>query len=408
MIAMRHAAAWVAASSCFQLAAAMQNSIDRHRPQHGVQNRTPSALTMEYPYYHTSDELLSKVTKLADSCSGATLTLSKESRNGTAIDVVRIKNKQANVVNKMFVLFGEHSRELISPESGLVFMEMLCGQADSVGNVEAHEVLKHSEFLIVLNGNPNSRRKVEQGEFCLRVNENGVDLNRNWAYKWQEPGPMDVADTYPGPQPFSEPETQIFKDLLEDYKPDTFLTIHSGTFGMYMPWAYDTVHLGTVNQKPMLEILEDIDDRHCQCPFGAAGKEVGYACPGTCLDYAYDVVKTPFVFAFEIYTSPEYELQLKGHWDETQRTGGSTLIKKGEHLAHPHFLDLFRKHKSDFVHVGPTKTPSLRASAAVDELDTCFRMFNPASEEEFMATTATWASVYMEVAASVTEKLQSM
>ena len=30
--------------------------------------------------------------------------------------------------------------------------------------------------------------KVEGGDFCLRVNENGVDLNRNWDEKW-EPSP---------------------------------------------------------------------------------------------------------------------------------------------------------------------------------------------------------------------------
>ena len=51
-----------------------------------------------------------------------------------------------------------------------------------------------------MNGNPKSRRKVENGDFCLRVNENGVDLNRNWDEKW---APRTVgyveADTNPGP-----------------------------------------------------------------------------------------------------------------------------------------------------------------------------------------------------------------
>ena len=34
-------------------------------------------------------------------------------------------------------------------------------------------------------------------------------------------------------------------------------------------------------------MLEVLDERYCKCPFGAAGKEVGYPAPGTCLDYAY-------------------------------------------------------------------------------------------------------------------------
>jgi len=40
---------------------------------------------------------------------------------------------------------------------------------------------------------------------------------------------------------------------------------------------------------------------------GAAGKEVGYLCPGTCLDYAYDKVNVPYSFAWEIYGKDMYE-----------------------------------------------------------------------------------------------------
>jgi len=34
---------------------------------------------------------------------------------------------------------------------------------------------------------------------------------------------------------------------------------------------------------------------------GAAGKQVGYLCPGTCLDYIYDKLGAKYSFAFEIY-----------------------------------------------------------------------------------------------------------
>lgn len=27
--------------------------------------------------------------------------------------------------------------------------------------------------------------------------------------------------------------------------------------------------------------VQELDEAHCKCPFGAAGKEVGYDCPGT-------------------------------------------------------------------------------------------------------------------------------
>ena len=42
-----------------------------------------------------------------------------------------------------------------------------------------------------------------------------------------------------------------------------------------MPWAYDMEHLAQRNQPAMMEILRTVDKGHCECPFGAAGKEVG-------------------------------------------------------------------------------------------------------------------------------------
>lgn len=51
----------------------------------------------------------------------------------------------------------------------------------------------------------------------------------------------------------------------------------------------------------MLNVIDDIDSKYCNCPSGAAGKEVGYLCPGTCLDYAYDKAGAKYSYAFEIY-----------------------------------------------------------------------------------------------------------
>merc|ERR1719183_1577875 len=155
------------------------------------------------------------------------MTLETKPADDRNIDVVTIKAPNSKPVNKNFLLFGEHARELISPESGLHFIKTLCGEA---GDKErTSKTLQDSEFQIVLNGNPASRKKVEQGDFCLRVNPDGVDLNRNWDEEWKPQPPMDPVDTNPGSGPFSEPETQVFRDLVSSYRPTNFLTIHSGT-----------------------------------------------------------------------------------------------------------------------------------------------------------------------------------
>merc|ERR1719217_1801168 len=261
------------------------------------------------------------------------MTLRQENGDSDSLsmDVVNIKAPGSNPINKNFYLFGEHARELISPESGLHLIKSLCGETE-LGD-KAKESLKDSEYEIVLNGNPRSRSKVEQGDFCLRVNENGVDLNRNWDEKWEPNPDLAPQDTNPGPGPFSEPETKVFKQLVSDYDPTNFLTVHSGTRGMYMPWAYDMEHLAQRNQPEMMQILKTLDKDHCECPFGAAGKEVGYSCPGTCLDWVYDKLKTPYSFAFEIYTDPDTSASLVSRWEAKMKHPDASFLQEHSSLA---------------------------------------------------------------------------
>jgi hypothetical protein len=277
---------------------------------------------------------------------------------------------------------------------------MLCGEEPSTSSTSS--VLQDSEFEIVLNGNPRSRLKVEEGEFCTRTNPAGVDLNRNWDEKWSSSSKAYM-NAAPGPRPFSEPETRIFKQLVTNFEPTTFLTVHSGTRGLYMPWAYDTEHLATRNKPAMLEILRDIDEKHCQCPYGAAGKEVGYSCPGTCLDWVYDQLNAPYSFAFEIYVNPEQDPALRARWDQKIRDGGAELLQRlGAHLGHDHFASLFEAHASDFVH----RRGGRLGVRAGENPESCFALFNPDTQERYNATVANWAQAYLELSQKVAAKLR--
>jgi len=356
-----------------------------------------------YPFYHTSDDLHDKLGELAQRCPA--LKIDTREGDGVSIDIASIKSGDDEKTNKMYILFGEHSRELISPESGFHLIQSLCGETDLTD--QAKEVLKDTEFRIVVNGNPNSRRKVETGDFCLRVNENGVDLNRNWDEKWEPQPELDAADTNPGPKPFSEPETQIFKDTVSEFDPTTFLTIHSGTKGMYMPWAFDMEHLADRNEPAMMQMLKTLDDQHCQCPFGAAGKEVGYPCPGTCLDWVYDQLKTPYSFAFEIYTSPDYDESLRERWQEKMQSGPGAFYQQHSHLAHKHFKDIFEKHPSCFVQLKDgAKHRAHHRGFGMSESE-CFAQFNPENEEEFNSVRKNWSKAYLDLAQLVVANIKA-
>jgi len=359
-----------------------------------------------HPFYHTTDGIRDELRRLSGRCPGMTLETraaggGDHGAAGTrSIDVVTVKAPGTQPVNKNFILFGEHSRELISPESGLHLVKTLCGETDL--SEQAKQILVNSEFQIIVNANPESRKKVEQGDFCLRVNPDGVDLNRNWDEKWDANAVLDPGDTNPGPAPFSEPETQLFRDLVTAYRPTNFLTVHSGTRGMYMPWAYDMDHLATRNQPEMMKILRDLDKHHCECPFGAAGKEVGYSCPGTCLDWVYEKLDTPFAFAFEIYAGPQFDDFLKERWQEKMEAGGA-FLQDHSHLGHPHFRDFFDAHPSSFVQLnsksGHTGT---RSEMSPGE---CFGNFNPDTKELFDTTVENWSGAYLDMAAMVATNL---
>lgn len=363
-----------------------------------------TTLKQEYPYFHTSGEIRSKVKRLAGTCNGAltTKTVQDSGDSNVSIDVVSIRARNANPVNRIFMLFGEHSRELISPESGLFFVRALCGDAektrfDKLGGVS--KLLQDTEFQIVLNANPRSRLRVEAGEYCVRENPRGVDLNRNWDEKWQAKS-TDLVDTDPGPRPFSEPETRIFRDLVTEFKPTVFLTVHSGTRGMYMPWAYDTEHEGTSNRADMMHILRSLDGDHCTCPFGAAGKEVGYPCPGTCLDWVYAKMNTPFVFAFEIFAEAGGDESLRQRWKEITSRGDNLLQDGLAHLGHAPYRDFFQEHPSDFVQLAHGSRDAISTTS-------CFPVFNPSTKESYDDTVKNWATAYWRMSQMTARSLKT-
>lgn len=53
---------------------------------------------------------------------------------------------------KAYILFGEHPRELISPESGIRFLNDLCDNQE-----QNKRILENYEIRMILNANPLSR-----------------------------------------------------------------------------------------------------------------------------------------------------------------------------------------------------------------------------------------------------------
>ena len=87
-------------------------------------------------------------------------------------------------------------------------------------------------------------RKNRQGKGAGSVY--GVDLNRNYGYKWGGEGAGDSQDseTYRGETAFSEPETQAVKTFIEAHPNiTTLLTYHTFSELILYPWGhqYDSI-----------------------------------------------------------------------------------------------------------------------------------------------------------------------
>lgn len=128
-----------------------------------------------------------------------------------------------------FLLFGAiHAREYVTAETALRFAEWLVNNYGS--DPDATWILDYNEIVISPQANPDGRKIAEAGQLWRKNTDNddgcsttfGVDLNRNYNFKWGVIGSSanPCSETYRGPSAASEPETQAHQNLILSLFPD--------------------------------------------------------------------------------------------------------------------------------------------------------------------------------------------
>lgn len=386
---------------------------------HGSSNRQQGApLKEKMPWYHTTQEIHDQVTEIANSCSGASVEFTTKTKinsgdqAGTSIDidVVKVRKLGNSARTKAMFVFGEHARELVSPESSLDLLRTLCGQGSGSSRVAA--LLDKVEFTIVPNANPMGRKKVEEGFYCKRTNEDNVDLNRNWGDDHRGNAMKFMGDEMdPGPSGFSEPETQILRDLAEEVQPDVYLSIHTGAYLLGAPYGY-TANKVSKDQAKQVEILKPISEKYCggACPFGGLADLIGYDSLGCDVDYMAEHVKVPYAYTWEIYVGPE----IKKHYiaEAMSRKGGGDkdgwdddmFLQEARSSQRKTNLRAKNQMKRDILkEMGKLKSWQERPESEQD-YDSCIEQFNPRTESETRDVVENWTGAYLDLAESVDGK----
>ena len=153
-------------------------------------------------------------------------------RTGYDIKVLKLTNSAITGTKpKLLLNSGLHAREYTPVELAMRFAEQLVAGYGT--DADSTWLLDHHEIHLVLQSNPDGRKKAEAGaSWRKNVDENycgatsssrGADLNRNFTFMWgccNGSSTNACDDTYRGPAAGSEPETKALQSYMASIFPD--------------------------------------------------------------------------------------------------------------------------------------------------------------------------------------------
>lgn len=222
---------------------------------------------------------------------------------------VKISDQPETDENEPEVLYTglHHARELISVSQTIYYMWYLLENYNKDPMIK--HIIDHTELYFVPVVNPdgynynvigydpeedvftrnhrkNMRDNDDNGFF--EPDNDGVDLNRNYGYEWghDEEGSSSFpgSETYRGPSPFSEPETQAIKFLCDNHDFQLALNFHSYGNLLVYPWGFsDGVTLDSTVYSNYGELMTKLN----RFVYGTGTQTVGYITNGDSDDWMY-------------------------------------------------------------------------------------------------------------------------
>ncbi|MCY3964566.1 MAG: M14 family zinc carboxypeptidase [Acidobacteria bacterium] len=242
--------------------------------------------------------------------------------DGHTLYVLRLTNSETpGPKPALFITAALHAREYTTAELALRFAEHLVDSYET--DADVRWLLDYQEVHIMMQANPDGRKRAEEG-LLWRKNHNtrhcphswaGVDLNRNFDFKWGESGSStnECSTVYRGLSAASEPETQAIQTYMARLFPDArgpgdyaatssrtsgvVLDIHS--HGRLILWPWGHVHDPAPNGTALQTLGRKLAYFNGYTPLQAVGF---YPTSGTTDDYGYGVLGRAS-FTYELGTT---------------------------------------------------------------------------------------------------------
>ncbi|KZS15410.1 Carboxypeptidase B [Daphnia magna] len=215
------------------------------------------------------------------------------SYEGRPLYVVRISSASSPDTNPAIWIDGEiHAREWISSALATYIIHQLVevdGNAGLWSNVDWYIMPMMNpdgyQFTHTKNRLWRKSRSIS-GKFCR-----GVDLNRNFGYKWGGlgAGRIPCSETFRGPAAFSEPETAAVSEFIQSKstKIKVFLTLHSYGQLILLPWGYSYPAVYPPDYDELLALAKNAASKFARFKYSVGNTvELLYTASGNSADWA--------------------------------------------------------------------------------------------------------------------------
>lgn len=149
-----------------------------------------------------------------------------ESMGGRQLAALKISDNVSIDEPEAEVFFdgGIHGDEICGPENLIRFARDIC--IDYGEDPDITDLIDNREIWLYLMVNPDGR----EAQPRVRYNNNGVDLNRDWGYMWDEWGGSTGA--------YSQVESKALRECVYNHQFVVHTTYHGGTEYISLPWSY--------------------------------------------------------------------------------------------------------------------------------------------------------------------------